>query len=573
MLASKLVFKTQRELPQDAEALSHRLLLKGGYIRRLASGIYSVLPLGYRVLKRVSAIIEEEFDGVGANELLLPALHPLEIWQATGRDQKMKDVLFQVESKVGRFVLGPTHEEAVIEAVAPDLASYRDLPAIVYQLQTKFRDEPRARFGLMRTREFIMADAYSFDTDRQGMRESYDKMFSAYVNIFSSLGLDAQPVVADAGSIGGDVNHEFMVASAIGEDFFVSCPRCGYKANIEAAEIGIINEEAVDVPAAQVFSTPDAPGVEVALEALAAKDAPVTATSMLKCMVAVDEKGDFTIFALPGERQLVLPSGYRLATDEELSGSKLFAKGYVGPVGWREKGVKLVGDPLIKRRKWWASGNNVAGEHVVGLMLGRDFEVDEWRRLVEIKEGDPCPRCQSGVSLIRSVEVGHTFQLGLAYSSILEKAGFTDSDGVRKPYWMGCYGIGVTRLLAVIAEQYLDADNLTLAWPTRVAPFQVSVIPAGKDSRIEEMASRIYEQLLALGYRVLLDDRQVSFGVKMGDLDLIGSPVAVIVGRNAVENGQAELRDRLNGVEASATLEECATSVSELLDRAGSILR
>jgi len=568
MRASDLVFQTQREDPHEAEVASHRLLVRGGYIRALASGVWSFLPLGFRVLERISAIVAEEWDRAGGNQLLLPALHPIELWQETGRNVTMDDVLMRVDSKLGELVLGPTHEEAVIWSVAPDLPSYRSLPAFVYQIQTKFRDEPRARFGLMRTREFLMADGYTFDADRDGMRTAYQRVYEAYERIYRRLGLAAVPVEADAGSIGGDVNHEFMVASAIGEDHFASCAACGYRANVEAARRGA--GPSVELPALEgpvVYQTPGAPGVVEALAALAAKGAPVDAGSMLKCMVAYDPEGNTTLLLVPGQRTVRLPRGWRLAGEEAFAPRGPFVQGYVGPVGMRESGVRLVADPAVRERAWWATGNNREGEHVVGVRLGVDFEVDAWLDLVEVETGDPCPRCGEPLALVRAVEVGHTFQLGTTYSAKMARGIFVGADGQRHPYWMGCYGIGVSRLVAVIAEEYQREGGI--AWPLEVAPFEVAVLPAGRTTEVAAAAASIAEELERLGHRVILEDRDLSFGAAAADEELVGSPIWVVVGARSLARGVVEVRNRLHGTTVEAGLRDVASTVEAEAGRTG----
>jgi len=561
MRASDLVFQTQREDPHDAEVASHRLLVRGGYIRALASGVFSFLPLGFRVLERISRVIVEEWDRIGGNQVLLPALHPRELWDETGRSVTMDDVLMRVDSKLGELVLGPTHEEAVIAAVAPDLPSYRALPAFVYQIQTKFRDEPRARFGLMRTREFLMADGYTFDADRDGMRSSYQRIYDAYGRIYARLGLAAIPVEADAGSIGGDVNHEFMVASAIGEDRFASCGQCGYRANVEAARRGQGPEVPVPPLAAPtVYRTPGAPGVTEALAALAAQGAPVDDNAMLKCLVAYDPEGRTALLLVPGRRQARVPHGWRLAGEEAFAPQGPFALGYVGPLGMRERGVRLVADPSIRERAWWATGNNVEGEHIVGVRLGVDFNVDEWLDLVEVVDGDPCARCGAELALRRAVEVGHTFQLGVTYSAKMARGTFTSDDGKPHPYWMGCYGIGVSRLVAVIAEEYQRGGGI--AWPLEVAPFEVAVLPAGKGEELAAAARGIAEELEGVGRRVILEDRPVSFGVAAADHELIGAPIWVVVGARALARGEVELRNRISEHERTVSLEDAVAAVA-----------
>ncbi len=574
MRTSQLQFHTRREAPQDAEARSHQLLVRGNYIRRLSSGIYHLMPLGYRVLSKVRAVIEDEFVEIGSSEVLLPALHPVELWEATGRRKVMDDVLFAIESKSGSFVLGPTHEEAAIHALSPDLASWRDLPASVFQIQTKFRDEPRARFGLMRTREFIMADGYTFDRDREGMRESYARFREAYEKIFARLGVNALAVEADSGAIGGDVNHEFMVPSVIGEDHFAKCDNCDYRANIEAAtrRPGVVAPRSErDV---KEYVTPGAPGVTQAVKALREEGEEVIESGMLKCLVAQDGEGNIIVYALPGDRELKLPSGSRLVSEEFFKSHSTFVKGYIGPVGTAERAARLVVDPLVLERGWWASGGNRVDVHVVGLVAGRDFVPDEVANLVWVVDGDGCPRCQGTLHLIRSVEIGHTFQLGTVYTERLDYARYTDSRGVPKPYWMGCYGIGVTRLLATIAEQF-STNEQGLTWPVAVAPFGVSVIGVGggPSGDVHDAADTLSQLLGAAGIEVLQEDRGESSGVIFNDMELIGSPVWCVVGKRSLANEMIEVRDRMNGVTELVPVPEVVGYVAQLLERLSQIVR
>ncbi len=549
MRMTRLALKTQREAPADAEAVSHQLLVRAGYIRRMASGVYSFLPLGLRVLTKLNQIVREEFDAAGAQELLLPALHPVEIWEQTGRLATMADVLMTVDAKGGTFVLGPTHEEAVIATVSPDLESYRDLPVTVYQIQTKFRDEARPRYGLMRTREFIMADAYSFDVSQEGMKESYNSMYQAFVKIFDRCGLPYVPVEADSGAIGGDVNHEFMVPSAIGEDHFAQCVECGYAANIEAAKRGGSRQPAdtSGIAAMEIHATPGASSVRDVVSFLGAKGLDIVDAALMKSLAFKDANGDVVMILVPGNREVRVPAGLIPLTDADFESNSFLFKGFIGPMGMRDQGVRLLADYSITERSSWFAGANLEGHHVSNAVLDRDFTVDEIGSFVVVADGDPCPNCGRALSLVRSAEAGHTFQLGLAYSSKIPYATFKAEDGSDQKYWMGCYGIGMSRLPAAIAENFHDENGLR--WPRSVAPYQVEIltITPGRAPELVAFADSVYEELSSRGVEVLYDDRDVAAGVKFADADLIGVPVIVTIGQRGLANGVIEVKDRLSG--------------------------
>jgi prolyl-tRNA synthetase len=474
---SKLLLRTLRDAPADAEAVSHQLLVRAGYIRRHAPGIYTWLPLGWRLLQQVERVIREEMDAAGAQEMLMPILQSTELWESTGRLSTMDDILFRLEGKGGGFVLGPTHEEVVTATVAAEVDSYRDLPVNVYQIQFKYRDEARPRFGLLRGREFIMKDAYSFDTSPAGMQASYELMYDAYLRIFERCGVDAVPVEAEAGAIGGEINNEFMVASPIGEDHYVRCGRgdaCGYSANVEAARAGTPWFDRAPVPEAIVeHHTPDRPGIDLVVEFFRHQGRQLEASGMLKCIALVDEGSDSSpvIALVPGDREVRVPAGHRPFDDADFERFPFLHKGYIGPMGLQSQGVRVIADPLVKAPIAWVTGANKADHHVTGAMRGRDFTVDAWLSIATLAPGDPCPRCGSPLEFVRSVEAGHTFQLGLTYSLKVPGATFLDEDGKEQPFWMGCYGIGVSRLPAVIAETH--HDDAGLVWPADVAPFAV----------------------------------------------------------------------------------------------------
>ncbi len=555
---SQLVLKTLREAPSDAEAISHQLLVRAGYIRRLSSGIYTFMPLGMKVLKKLNRIVEDEFDNAGAQQMLLPALHPIEIWEQTGRLTKMQDVLMLADTKAGRFVLAPTHEEAVIQSVSSDLSSYKDLPAVVYQIQTKFRDEARPRFGLLRTKEFIMADAYSFDADQEAMRTTYQSIYQAYLKIFNRCQVPFAPVEADAGAIGGDVNHEFMAPSAIGEDHFASCPSCGYAANIEAART---DGRRSDAPSALsedmvMHHTPSATDIKSAVESINSQGFSLGAKDMLKSMVAMGPQGELTMFLLPGDRELRIPAGYRLLENEEFEQYGFLVKGFVGPMGMEKFGVKIVADFSVSYADSWSAGANVVDYHVTGASVDRDFSVYEWDSVVVARDGDPCPRCSTEMKLVRAVEIGHTFQLGLAYSSKLPIASFVGADGQTHPFWMGCYGIGMTRLVAVIAEYF--ADEKGLRWPDEVAPYKVGLmsIGASRSKDVLEAAEKLYLELTEAGVEVIYDDRDLGPGVKFSDLELIGIPYLCVVGQRGIDSQNLEVRTRMDGSTAEVPISD-----------------
>jgi prolyl-tRNA synthetase len=555
MRMSRLLVRTLREAPADAEVASHQLLVRAGYIRRLASGVYTFLPVGLRVLHRVEQVIREELDAVGCQELLMPALHPIELWEQSGRAAMFgSDALpaMTVEARGGTFVLGPTHEEVVTVTVSAEVESYRQMPLTVYQFQVKFRDEARPRFGLLRTRELIMADAYSFDVDKEAMQSSYRTVFNAYLRIFERLALDVTPVEAESGAIGGDVNHEFMVPSAVGEDHFVSCASCGYAANVEAATRGVARVAAgggrapTAGPAVE-HHTPGRPGITDVVAHFA--DQGATAADFLKSLAVFDADGRPTLLLLPGDREARLPSGWRLFEDADFDSYPSLVKGYIGPSGQQERGIRVVADVGVSRPGPWITGANRPDHHLTGAVLDRDFSVDAWGSFAEVVSGDACPHCGGAVELVRSVEAAHTFQLGHKYSEVMPGSTFVAADGGEATFSMGCYGMGVSRLLAVVAEEHHDERGL--AWPPEIAPYQVhlAALGAGRSPEVGAAADRLYGQLIAAGVEVLYDDRDVSPGVKFADADLLGAPVRLVIGAKGLARGVVEWRSRATGEE------------------------
>ena len=558
MRMSRLLVRTLREAPADAEVASHQLLVRGGFIRRLASGVYTFLPLGLRVLHRIETVIREELDAAGAQELLLPALHPRELWEQSGRAALFgSDALpaMTVEGRGGSFVLGPTHEEVVTVTVGAEVDSYRQLPLTVYQIQVKFRDEARPRFGLLRTRELIMADAYSFDVDKEAMQRSYQVVYDAYLRIFARMDLDVSPVEAESGAIGGDVNHEFMVPSAVGEDHFVRCGSCGYAANVEAAARGGFEDPVALGPGAPDLvehHTPDRPGIDAVVAYF--DDPSVTASDLLKSLAVVDDEGGAVLLLVPGDREARLPSGWRLFEDADFAAHPSLVKGYIGPMGQQAAGITVVADRGVGRAGPWVTGANRADHHVSGAVLGRDFTVDRWGSFAQVVTGDACPRCGHAVDLVRSVEAAHTFQLGTRYSDVMPGSAFVAEDGGEAVFSMGCYGMGVSRLLAVVAEEH--HDDRGLVWPAGLAPYQVhlAALGAGRAPEVAEAADALYDRLVAAGIDVLYDDRDVSPGIKFADADLLGIPVRLVVGAKGVARGVVEWRSRATGEEREADL-------------------
>ncbi len=565
MRMSRLFLRTLRDDPADADVDSHRLLVRAGYIRRVASGMYSWLPLGYRVLRRVERIVREEMDGAGAQEVWLPIVQPLELWERSGRNDDYGPELFRLEDrKETGFCLSPTAEELITTTVAGEYSSYRDLPVNLYQINWKYRDELRPRFGLLRGREFLMKDAYSFDLDLDGLKRSYQEMFDAYTRMFTRCGLTFRPVEGEAGAMGGDVNHEFMAVAAVGEDAFVWCRTCDYAANTQVAvrKSPSRHEGGVDAPPMRKAHTPGLPGVAGVAEHFG-----VTHGAMLKC-IAFDLDGELGLALVPGDRevnpsllaQAVSPRPARIYDDDDFDAHPELPKGYIGP---HYEGAELVvADPSVSAPHGWVTGANEVDHHVRDAVLGRDFEVDLWADIVTVVTGDPCPRCGSPLSVDRGIEVGQVFQLGTKYSEALD-CRYTDEAGEQHPMIMGCYGVGISRVVAAIAEEHHDDDGL--AWPAAVAPYHVHLIAlAGKGGAAGDVtaaADRLYSELRDAGVDVLYDDRDASPGVKFADADLLGMPVRLTVGAKGLGRGVVERRLRATGDQDDLALDDVVPAV------------
>ncbi|MET9162368.1 proline--tRNA ligase [Streptomyces parvulus] len=557
---SKLMAKTLRDDPADAEVLSHKLLVRAGYVRRTAAGLWSWLPLGKKVLGNIERIVREEMDAIGAQEVQLPALLPREPYEATGRWQEYGPELFRLQDrKGGDYLLGPTHEEIFTLLVKDQASSYKDLPVILYQIQNKYRDEARPRAGILRGREFLMKDSYSFDVADEGLAESYALHRAAYQRIFERLGLDYRICAATAGAMGGSKSEEFLAPAEAGEDTFADCPNCDFAANTEAITYALKPVDAASVPAAEDIPTPDTPTIETLAASLG-----VEASATLKnLLVKVD--GEIVAVGVPGDREVDMdkveahfaPAAVELVTAEDFVGRPDLVRGYVGPQGLGEK-VKYIADPRVAPGTAWITGANKADTHAKNVVAGRDFEVDTYVDVVVVREGDPCPNCGTGLKLDRAIEIGHIFQLGRKYADAL-KLDVLGQNGKPARVTMGSYGIGVSRAVAALAEQH--ADDKGLVWSKEVAPADVHVVAAGKALQTE-LALDVSEKLAAAGVRVLVDDRAgVSPGVKFTDSELIGVPQILVAGRRSAE-GVLELKDRRTGTREELTVDEAITRLT-----------
>ena len=562
---STLFLRTLREDPADAEVPSHRLLVRAGYVRRVAPGVFSWLPLGYLVYRNIEGIIRDEMDRAGFQEVHFPALLPREPYEQTQRWTEYGDTLFRLQDrKSADYLLGPTHEEMFTLMVKGEYSSYKDLPLVIYQIQTKFRDEARPRAGILRGREFVMKDSYSFDIDDAGLAVSYQRHRDAYIATFTRLGLTFVIVSATSGAMGGSASEEFLAPTSVGEDTFVRCSRCDYAANVEAVVTPAPAARAWDdIPAAHVESTPDTPTIDTLVAIsndradLRRADRDWTGADTLKNVVFMVTAPDGTqaplAVGLPGDREVDLkrleavlqPSVARPFEDADFAAHPQLVKGYIGPQALGEEhGVRYLVDPRVVDGTRWITGSNRAGHHVYDLVAGRDFTPDGTIEVAEVREGDHCPSCGEPVVLARGIEIGHIFQLGRKYAEALGLK-VLDENGKLVTVTMGSYGIGVSRAVAAVAEQWHDDKGLV--WPREVAPADVHVVATGKEDEPFEAAERLAQALDEAGVRVMLDDRRgVSPGVKFKDAELIGVPTIVVVGKRLAE-GFIELRDRRTG--------------------------
>ncbi|MSV52244.1 MAG: proline--tRNA ligase [Actinobacteria bacterium] len=584
---SSLFLRTLREDPADAEVPSHRLLVRAGYVRRVAPGVFSWLPLGYIVYRNVERIVREEMDAAGFQEVHFPSLLPREPFETTGRWTEYGDTLFRLQDrKENDYLLGPTHEEMFTLLVKGEYSSYKDLPLVIYQIQTKFRDEARPRAGILRGREFVMKDSYSFDVTDEGLAISYGRHRDSYIKTFERLGLEYVIVSAMSGAMGGSASEEFLAPTVVGEDSFVRCSGCDYAANVEAVQTPAPGPaDATGIPAAHAEDTPGTPTIDSLVAVsnersdLARPDRQWTAADTLKNIVFTVTNPDGTSYplavGLPGDREVdlkrleaVLQPGVPGPFDEaEFARHPSLVKGYIGPGALGESnasGIRFVVDPRVVDGTRWITGADTAGKHVYDLVAGRDFTADGILDVAEVREGDECPACGAALLLARGIEIGHIFQLGRKYADALGLR-VLDEHGELVTVTMGSYGIGVSRAVAAIAEQ--SHDDKGLVWPREVAPADVHLIATGKDDAVFDAAEAIAAELERAGVRVLLDDRRgVSPGVKFNDSELIGIPTIMVVGKRLAD-GFVEVKDRSTGERTDLEVGTAAAAVAAMCGR------
>ena len=569
MLATKLYAPTLREVPSDADVVSQQLMLRAGFMRKTANGLYSFLPLGWRSIKKIEAIVREEMDRASAQEIMMPILQPAEIWKESGRWKAYCAEMMRINDRHdNEFCLGPTHEEMITTLVKNEINSYRQLPVNLYQIQSKFRDERRPRYGLMRSREFIRKDAYSFDVDEAGLEESYKSMYDAYTRIFNRCGLTFRPVEADSGAIGGSGTHEFMAIAEAGEADIVYCTKCDYAANIEIGKPGIIKQDEEALQELSVVDTPNASTIEAVAEML---NLPLHKT--IKAVVfSIDGKvvlaivrGDHEVNEVAVQHAVLGSVEPEMATSEELEKVGLTA-GFISPVGLQQTDeFAIVADESVMETYNVCGGANKKDAHYVNINPKRDFNVADIivAPIRLITKDDVCPKCGGALEHAKGIEVGQVFKLGTKYSEALQ-ATFLDQNGRPNPMIMGCYGIGVSRTLAAAIEQYHDENGII--WPRSIAPFEAVIVPINaKDEALMSTSHTIYTALKDAGVDVLLDDRKDRAGVKFKDADLIGYPLRITVSKNTLENNEVEIQIRKSGEALPCAIDSVATKVAELL--------
>ena len=571
MRASRFLFATLRETPNDAEVISHQLMLRAGMIRKLASGLYTWLPMGVRVLNKVEAIVREEMDKVGSLQVYMPVTQPASLWEESGRYVQYGPELLRFNDRHGNpFVLGPTHEEVITDLARNELKSYKQLPANFYQVQTKFRDEIRPRFGVMRSREFIMKDAYSFHANQESLQQTYDDMYAAYCKIFTRLGLDFRPVQADTGSIGGSGSHEFHVLASSGEDDIAFSTESDYAANIEMAEAVLVGERAAPTQELKLVDTPNQKTI-ADVSAFLGTDPAHSVKALLVQGIAKEDgsvpvvalflRGDHELNEIKAEKHAQIAAPLTFATEEQIAALGLTA-GFVGPQGLVEKGVTVIVDRAASVLSDFVAGANAADKHATGVNWEREAQFTEVYDLRNVVEGDPSPDGKGTLQIKRGIEVGHIFQLGQKYSEALG-CKVLGEDGKPFTVTMGCYGIGVTRVVASAIEQNFDEKGII--WPTAIAPFEVAIVPmnAHKSPRTVEAAEALYAELTAAGYDVILDDRNERPGVKFSDLELTGIPHRIVIGEKGLDAGTFEYKGRRDAESVNISKEELLAKIAK----------
>ncbi len=569
---STLFLRTLRDDPADAEVASHKLLVRAGYVRRIAAGIYSWLPLGVITLRNIERVIREEMDAAGFQEVNFPSLLPRDAYEATNRWEEYGPALFRLQDrKGGDYLLGPTHEEMFTLMVKGEYSSYKDLPLSIYQIQTKFRDEARPRSGIIRGREFVMKDSYSFDIDDAGLEVSYQNHRQAYVKTFDRLGMQYNIVKAVSGAMGGSKSEEFLAPCSTGEDTYVLCPKCGFAANVEAMVTKVAAVDSSATPAAEGFDSPNTPTIDTLVELINNKfGGGFTGADTLKnVMLMADNKAICVL--VPGDREVDLKRfqeniggihELRVFEDADFAKFPALVKGYIGPQDAKKSGITVYADPRIAPGTAWVTGANQKDRHARNVVNGRDFTPDAYVEAAEVRAGDACPECETPVVIDRAIEIGHIFQLGRKYAESLNLT-VLDQNGKSQIVTMGSYGIGVSRAVAAIAEQ--THDEIGLNWPVDLAPAKVHIVATGKEDAIFEAALDLGTKLEATGISVMLDDRRdPSAGVKFKDAELIGNPIIVVVGK-ALANGNVEVRVRKSGEKSEVAVGEAVNAITALL--------
>ncbi len=568
MRTSHYLLPTLKETPADAEIISHQLMLRAGMIRKLASGLYSWLPLGLRVLRKVEAIVREEMNRCGAQELLMPAVQPSELWEESGRWQQYGPELLRLTDRHNReFCIGPTHEEVITDLVRHELKSYKQLPVILYQIQTKFRDEIRPRFGIMRSREFIMKDAYSFHSSQECLQKTYDTMYECYSRIFSRMGLEFRAVLADTGSIGGNASHEFHVLADSGEDAIAFSSESNYAANVELAEAITVTERAAPTQEMTTVDTPDQHSIEEVSRFLKIDAAKTVKTLLVKAseevaanVIALVIRGDHELNAIKAEKLPAVSIPLTLASDEEIRAAAGCDAGSIGPVGLS---IPVIVDRSAAVCSDFVCGANVNGQHLTGVNWKRDISLDTIEDIRNILDGDPSPDGMGIVTIKRGVEVGHIFQLGSKYSKAMNASVLVDS-GKAEVMSMGCYGIGISRVVASAIEQ--NHDDNGIIWPDALAPFKVGIVPMNmhKSERVKETAEKLYADLTAAGIEVLFDDRKERPGVMFANMELIGIPCRIVIGERSLDKGVFEFKGRTDSEAREIPVDDIVSHVLSL---------